>query len=70
MEMEPENLASLAFQLFSMCSTPAQLMVPMFALNKYFQKYYYQKLFDEMDSDQQDLNSIGKIATAKNESEM
>lgn len=60
MELDPQELPTLAFQLFTLSSTPAQLMIPLISLNQYFQKYYYQKLLDESKSDRIDYDSIGK----------
>lgn len=60
--LEPEELPTIAFQLFTLSSTPAQLMIPLISLNQYFQKYLYQKQFDQMsDSEPINFDSIGKF---------
>lgn len=59
MKLDPQELPTIAFQLFSICSTPAQLMIPLISLNHYFQKYLYQKLFDESQDRDSDLDRIG-----------
>lgn len=62
LKLEPEELPTLAFQLFTLSSTPAQLMIPLISLNQYFQKYLYQKQLDQIsDSEPLNFDSIGKI---------
>lgn len=59
LKLEPHDLPTLAFQLFTLSTTPAQLMIPLFSLNQYFTKYLYQKQFDETDSELR-YDSIGR----------
>lgn len=58
--LSPDTLPALAYQLFSMCRTALHVMVPILALDKYFHRHYYKKLFADMDSNTTDLDSIGK----------
>lgn len=59
--LAPDALPALAFQLFSMCSTASQIIIPILALEKYFHRFYYKKLFSDMNSNSTDFDSIGKI---------
>lgn len=58
MKLDPQELPMLSFQLFSLCSTPTQLMIPLIGLNQYFQQHLYQKLLDESE-EREDLDRIG-----------
>jgi len=55
------ELPALCFQLFSMCSTASQLIIPLLALEKYFYRNYYKRLFSDMCSNSTNLDSIGKL---------
>lgn len=58
--LEPQELPTLAFQLFTLSTTPAQLMIPLISLNRYFQKYLYQKQIDQSQgSEPLNFDSIG-----------
>lgn len=57
--LSPDTLPALAYQLFSMSQTALHLMIPILALDKYFYRFYYKKLFAEMDSNTTDIDSIG-----------
>lgn len=60
-KLEPQELPTLAFQMFTLSTTPAQLMIPLINLNQYFQKYLYQKQLDHAsDSEPLNFDSIGK----------
>ncbi|XP_073845314.1 Fanconi anemia complementation group I [Musca autumnalis] len=56
--LSPDALPALAFQLFSMCTTASQIIIPILALEKYFHRFYYKKLFDDMSSNSTDFDSI------------
>lgn len=58
--LEPHDLPTLSFQLFSMCTNAAQVIIPIFSLNNYFHRNYYKKVFGEMCSEQTNLDSIGE----------
>ncbi|XP_030375244.1 Fanconi anemia group I protein [Scaptodrosophila lebanonensis] len=57
-EQTPMELPALCFQLFSMCSSAGQLIIPLLALEKYFHRYYYKRLFADMCNNSSDLDSI------------
>ncbi|XP_026842269.1 Fanconi anemia group I protein homolog [Drosophila persimilis] len=57
-ELSPMELPALCFQLFSMCQNASQLIVPLLALEKYFQRNYYKRLFSDMSSNSTDFDSI------------
>uniref|UniRef100_A0A1B0A204 FANCI solenoid 1 domain-containing protein n=1 Tax=Glossina pallidipes TaxID=7398 RepID=A0A1B0A204_GLOPL len=48
--LAPMTLLALAYQLFSICSTACQIIVPISALGKYFYRFCYRKLFADMNS--------------------
>ncbi|XP_055918883.1 Fanconi anemia group I protein [Eupeodes corollae] len=54
----PSEVPALSYQLFSMCTTAGQTIIPILALEKYFYRFYYKKLFADMDSNSTDFNSI------------
>ncbi|XP_013097656.2 Fanconi anemia group I protein [Stomoxys calcitrans] len=56
--LSPDALPALSYQLFSMCSTASQIIIPILALEKYFHRFYYKKLFDDMSSNSTDFDSI------------
>lgn len=56
LKLEPQELPTLAFQLFTLSTTPAQLMIPLISLNQYFQKFLYEKQLDQLSSDSELLN--------------
>lgn len=59
--LDPQELPTLSFQLFTLSTTPTQLMIPLISLNQYFQKYLYQKQLDHSpDSESLNFDSIGK----------
>uniref|UniRef100_A0A6P4FK17 Fanconi anemia group I protein n=1 Tax=Drosophila rhopaloa TaxID=1041015 RepID=A0A6P4FK17_DRORH len=57
-ELSPMELPALCFQLFSMCSTASQLIIPLLALDKYFHRNFYKRLFSDMCSNSTNLDSI------------
>ncbi|XP_055838956.1 Fanconi anemia group I protein [Episyrphus balteatus] len=54
----PSEVPALSYQLFSMCTTAGQIIIPILALEKYFYRFYYKKLFADLDSNSTDFNSI------------
>ncbi|KAH8418133.1 hypothetical protein KR222_004613, partial [Zaprionus bogoriensis] len=57
-ELSPMELPALCFQLFSMCTSAAQLIIPLLALEKYFHRNYYKRVFSDMCSNSTDFDSI------------
>ncbi|KAH8389032.1 hypothetical protein KR200_011962 [Drosophila serrata] len=57
-ELSPMELPALCFQLFSMCTTASQLIIPLLALEKYFHRNFYKRLFSDMCSNSTNLDSI------------
>ncbi|EDV98457.1 GH22660 [Drosophila grimshawi] len=57
-ELSPMELPVLCYQLFSMCTNAAQLIIPLMALEKYFHRHYYKRLFSDMCSNSTDFDSI------------
>ncbi|KAH8298499.1 hypothetical protein KR044_007977, partial [Drosophila immigrans] len=57
-ELSPMELPALCYQLFSMCQSAAQLIIPLLALEKYFHRNYYKRLFSDMSSNSTDFDSI------------
>ncbi|XP_034479900.1 Fanconi anemia group I protein [Drosophila innubila] len=57
-ELSPMELPALCYQLFSMCNSAAQLIIPLLALEKYFHRNYYKRLFLDMCSNSTDFDSI------------
>ncbi|XP_034654239.1 Fanconi anemia group I protein homolog isoform X1 [Drosophila subobscura] len=57
-ELSPMELPALCFQLFSMCQSASQLIIPLLALEKYFHRNYYKRLFSDMCSNSTDFDSI------------
>lgn len=54
----PTEVPALSYQLFSLCTSAEQIMIPILALEKYFYKFYYKKLFADMNSNSTDFDSI------------
>lgn len=58
---EPLEIPALAFQLFHVCLKYSSLLVlPIYALQKYFHKHYYKKMLSNDGGDSTDFDSIGK----------
>lgn len=61
MKLEPQELPTLAFQMFTLSTTPVQLMIPLISLNQYFQKYLYRKQLEQSsESEPLNFDSIGE----------
>ncbi|XP_014090241.2 Fanconi anemia group I protein homolog isoform X3 [Bactrocera oleae] len=58
LSLSPIDLPPLAFQLFSMCSSCTEVMILVLAFDKYFYRFYYKKLFADMESNSSDYDSI------------
>lgn len=58
-ELSPMELPALCFQLFSMCNSASQLIMPLLALEKYFHRNFYKRLFSDMSSNSTNFDSIG-----------
>lgn len=50
-ELEPSELPPLANQLFALTTNVPLVMMVLFSFQKYFQKFYYKKLFADMEMD-------------------
>lgn len=50
-ELEPTELPPLANQLFSLTTSVPLVLMVLFSLQKFFHKFYYRKLFSDMDVD-------------------
>ncbi|XP_017066246.1 Fanconi anemia group I protein [Drosophila eugracilis] len=61
-ELSPMELPALCFQLFSICNTAAQLIIPLLALDKYFHRNFYKRLFSDMCSNSTNLDSIDSFS--------
>ncbi|XP_068145106.1 LOW QUALITY PROTEIN: Fanconi anemia group I protein homolog [Drosophila tropicalis] len=61
-ELSPMELPALCFQLFSMCNSASKLIIPLLALEKYFHRNYYKRLFSDMCSNSTDLDSIDSFS--------
>ncbi len=60
--LEPTELPPLANQLFSFTTTVPLVFMILFSLQKYFHRFYYAKLFTDMDTDSMtEPDSIGKL---------
>uniref|UniRef100_A0A1A9UZ33 FANCI_S1 domain-containing protein n=1 Tax=Glossina austeni TaxID=7395 RepID=A0A1A9UZ33_GLOAU len=51
-------LPALPYQLFSIWSTARRIIVAILAFDKYFYRFYYKKLFADMNSNSVDFDSI------------
>lgn len=61
MKLEPQELPTLAFQMFTLSTTPVQLMIPLISLNQYFQKNLYRKQLEQSsESEPLNFDSIGE----------
>lgn len=59
-QLEPSELPPLANQLFSLTTNASLVLMVLFSFQRYFHKYYYKKLFSEMESDSMtESDSIG-----------
>ncbi|XP_004534830.1 Fanconi anemia group I protein isoform X2 [Ceratitis capitata] len=56
--LNPTELPALSFQLFSLCTTSTEVITLLLAFEKYFHRFYYKKLFADMQSNSTDYDSI------------
>lgn len=61
-KIDPLELPALAYQLFSLCSSAAQIFIPLFSLNHYFHNNYYRKVFSDLASEQTNFDSIEEFS--------
>ncbi|XP_017093956.2 Fanconi anemia group I protein homolog [Drosophila bipectinata] len=61
-ELSPMELPALCFQLFSMCNSASQLIMPLLALEKYFHRNFYKRLFSDMCSNSTNFDSIDSFS--------
>lgn len=59
-KLPPNELPTLAYQLFSLCTSASLAIIPIFSFNEYFHRHYYRKKFTEMGSEQTNYDSIGE----------
>lgn len=62
-DLEPTELPGLALQLFGLCNTPSLLVIPILFFQKYFNKNYYVKEYNNMDSNTTHYDSIDPHAS-------
>lgn len=62
-ELEPTALPGLALQLFGLCNTPSMIVIPILFFQKYFNKNYYTKEYDNVDSNTTAYDSIDLQST-------
>lgn len=60
-ELDPAELPPLAYHLFALCNTASLIIIPIISFHKYFQKHYYKKLLEDLDSEHTNFDSIGII---------
>ncbi|XP_037947703.1 Fanconi anemia group I protein [Teleopsis dalmanni] len=60
--VSPMELPALSYQLFFMCKTASEIIIPIIGLEKYFHRYYYKKLFADMNSNSTDFDSIDEFS--------
>lgn len=59
-ELQPTELPPLANQLFSLTTNVQLVLMVLFSFQKYFHKFYYKKLFTDMENDSMtESDSIG-----------
>ncbi|XP_058815005.1 Fanconi anemia group I protein [Topomyia yanbarensis] len=60
---EPLEIPALSFQLFHVCLNYSSLLVlPIYALQKYFHKHYYRKVMSSNGEDSTDIDSIEPVS--------
>ncbi|EAT42968.1 AAEL005539-PA [Aedes aegypti] len=60
---EPLEIPALSFQLFHLCLKNSSLLVlPIYALQKYFHKHYYKKMLSNDGGDSTDFDSIEPVS--------
>nr|XP_019560353.2 LOW QUALITY PROTEIN: Fanconi anemia group I protein [Aedes albopictus] len=60
---EPLEIPALSFQLFHLCLKYSSLLVlPIYALQKYFHKHYYKKMLSNDGGDSTDFDSIEPVS--------
>lgn len=60
-QLEPTELPPLANQLFSLTTNVPLILMVLFSFQKYFHKFYYKKLFTDMETDSMaESDNIGK----------
>lgn len=57
-QLQTTELPGLALQLFGLCDTPAMIVIPILFFQKYFNKYYFSKEYENMDSNTTHYDSI------------
>lgn len=60
LKLPPTEIPALAYQIFSLCTTAALIVIPLYAFNQYFQRHFYKKNYQDMESDQSACGSVGK----------
>lgn len=55
-KITPAEVPSLAYQLFSLCKNPTLLLMPILNLQRYFNTFHYQKVYDDVQSNTTDFD--------------
>lgn len=59
-KLKPNELPPLANQLFSLTTSVPLVLMVLFSFQKYFHKFYYKKIFNDMQTDSiTETDSIG-----------
>lgn len=64
MHLPPTDIPAMAYQIFSLCTTAALVVIPLYTFNRYFQRHYYKKAYDDIiETDQSNNESTGVWST-------
>lgn len=62
-DLVPNELPGLGLQLFGLCNTPSLIVIPVLFFQKYLNKYYYTKEYNNVDSNTTHYDSIDPQST-------
>lgn len=65
MKLPPTEIPALAYQVFALSTSASLMVIPLYSFNQYFQRHYYKKAYQGMDSDQSNYGSIGMVLSFK-----
>ncbi|XP_059610608.1 Fanconi anemia group I protein [Phlebotomus argentipes] len=54
----PSEIPSMAYQLFSLSKSPTLLIMPILSLQKYFNSFFYQKMYEDLESNTTSCDSV------------
>lgn len=60
-KLEPTEIPAYAYQLLSLCTSASLMLIPLYGFNQYFHRHYYNKICNEMESEQSNCDTIGKL---------